>query len=224
MRWSYYHHPSARTRYMPHCFNIYLNFFLRVIKKLCRVLSFTLPNTIKTSEKKSTTTKFRASSTSHFFTLNSARRHSLCIYFLYKVNSHISPLLKVFTLLRYLLCEHFHRILCGIVVDYLFLLVLCYCAYVLYTFFPSFRSLFRAQERIGFFFNTSKTFVTGENYNVSSHLTVALLLINKSISAIFLWQMISYNCNNTFNETFSAPHPQNQSKNRETTQILSLEI
>lgn len=32
MRWSYYHHPSARTRYMPHCFNIYLNFFLRVIK------------------------------------------------------------------------------------------------------------------------------------------------------------------------------------------------
>lgn len=87
-------------------------------------------------KKKSTTTKFRASSTSHFFTLNSARRHSLCIYFLYKVMSHISPLLKVFTLLRYLLCEHFHRIFCGIVVDYLFLLVLCYCAYVLYTFFP----------------------------------------------------------------------------------------
>lgn len=159
---------SSSERAIPHCFNIYLNFFFFGScdkKALPCYFAAALEHHKKTT---TTTKKTRGKKTFEhrqcrtlpclsrvwerylLFASVSVSEH---IYiFPYKVNSHISSLLKVFTLLRYLLCEHFRRIFfepprpSSIVVDLFIPLVLCYCAYILCTAFFHLACLFRAQE------------------------------------------------------------------------------
>lgn len=123
MLWSHYHHPNAPYRTVL-TFILTFFFFGSCDKKaLPCYFAAALEHHKKTT---TTTKKTRGKKTFEhrqcrtlpclsrvwerylLFASVSVSEH---IYiFPYKVNSHISSLLKVFTLLRYLLCEHFRRI------------------------------------------------------------------------------------------------------------------
>lgn len=104
-----------------HCFNIYLNFFVIAIKKCCAVLFLLhVENAIKTKQKVLSVDDITVI----------IRTHTGSTYIPCKVQSHISPLLKVFTL-QYLLWESvaffsslfpgfFFSCRCGIVSGYLY--------------------------------------------------------------------------------------------------------
>lgn len=139
-------------RATPYCFNIHLNFLpvsnIMNIEKLCRVLFFTC--IIECHKKQKKSFKRRR----HCCRCRRLRRHhhhprtiTHCTYSIHKVKSHISPLLKVFTLLRiFALWALFCAFSCFACIFFvlfclwhccrLFIpLVLCYCVYVLHIIF-----------------------------------------------------------------------------------------
>lgn len=133
---------------------------------VCTVFSHVLSNTIKNNTK-----KFQASSTK----LSSSSTHkqlmpSMHTYSIHKVKSHISPLLKVFTLLcfvnAFLHFPLFMFVFCFVLLCFVALLLVV--VYVLHKYFCSVVVPLLFSTNVGFFISIQSIFVWHKYQNVSS--------------------------------------------------------